>query len=105
MVTQSFSKVDSREGSLSYFLLRLKELMKISLIDLLFQLEAPDLDNGGMCRDESELLGAVFSFQLDGNWNSDIFFALYYGANYEYGFIDDFKLDGEGEFAVVCGHL
>lgn len=79
--------------------------MKIPLVDLLFQLEAPDLHNGGMRCDESELFGAFFSFQLDGDWNSNIFFALYYGAKYEYGFIDDFELDGEGEFAVVRGHL
>lgn len=105
MVAQAFGQVDSCEGSLSYFLLRPEELMKISLVDLLFQLEAPNLNNGGMPRDESELLWAVLSFQLDSDWNSNIFFALYYGANYEYGFIDDFELDGEGQPAVVCGHL
>lgn len=79
--------------------------MKISLVDLLFQLETPNLYDRGMSCDESELLGAFFSFELDGNWNSNIFFALYYGVNYEYGFIDDFKLDGEGKLAVVCGDL
>ncbi len=77
MVTQAFCKIDSCEGSLSYFLLGLEQLMKISLVDLLFQLETPNLHNRWMRGDESELLGRLLSFKLDGNWDADIFFALY----------------------------
>jgi hypothetical protein len=93
VVAQTFCEIDGCEGALSYFLLGLEELMKVSLVDLLFQLETPNLYNRWMRGDESELLRAFFSFKLNSNWDSDIFFALYYGANYEYGFIDDFKLN------------
>ena len=48
VVAQALGQVDGREGSLADFLLGLEELVKISLVDLLFEFEAPGLGNGGM---------------------------------------------------------
>jgi hypothetical protein len=105
MITQSFREIDSSKGTLTNFLLCLKQLVKISLVNLLFQLETPNLNNRWMGSNESQLLSTLFSLQLDSDWNSKIFFSLYYGSIYEYRFVDDFKLKREGKRGVMRGDL
>lgn len=105
MITQPFREIDSSKGSLSDFLLRLKQIVKISLVNLLFQLETPNLNNRWMGGNESQLLSTLFSLQFDSDWNSKIFFSLYYGSIYEYTFVDDFKLKREIKRGVMRGDL
>jgi hypothetical protein len=105
MIAKAFSEIDSSKGPLANFLLGFEELVKVPLVNLLFQLQAPNLNNGRMRSDQSKLLTAFFSLKLEGNWNANVFLTLYYGTNYEYGFIDDFELDREGQPAVVRGDL
>jgi len=79
--------------------------MKISLVNLLFQLETPKIHNRTMRSNKSQLLGAPFSLQLNSYRDSKILFSLYYGSIYEYRFVDDFKLERKGKWGVVRGNV
>ncbi len=48
------------------------------MIDTLFEFDSPQLYDAGVGRGKGKLLGAILSFELEGNGNSDGLLILHY---------------------------
>ena len=80
MVSQSLSEVYGSKGSLSDFLLGFEEFVKVALIDPFFELDGPQLHNGGVSGSEGKHFLTALSFELDGKGCAQLFLHLHEGS-------------------------